>query len=76
MKNHLEQLKTNGIKKLKYGDGRCRKRCYSSLLKQERIIFRITQNHLHGDTKEKNVNYYCQHLEIIIHPQEKQLINY
>ena len=24
----------------------------------------------------KNINYYCQHLEIIIYPQEKQLTNY
>ena len=30
--------------------------------------------HFHGDVREKN--YYYQHLEIIIYPQEKRLMNY
>ena len=30
--------------------------------------------HFHGDIREKN--YYYQHLEIIIYPQENRLMNY
>ena len=26
--------------------------------------------------RRKNINYYCQHSEITIYPQEKQLMNY
>ena len=46
----------------------------------KKILFLIIQtkenhfkdciNHFHGDAKEKNINYYYQHLEIIIPHQE------